>query len=188
MKTYSIFLFFASLFFTSTALFAQESDNEWDDYFMPGVGYKVYTPKNHNKLGVYQGVMTEFVIYARAKGKTANQYQSGPARVKTYGNLSILRSDQDSARDIFNANLGLNLSFESRTDRKWGIPYFGLEVGGLFQRDFSTLQFTPVAGIQLLSTRHVLWNAQAGYMYTTKYFDEYSGFQFSSTLNVLLWN
>jgi len=159
---------------------------EWDDYFMPGIGYKVYTPKNESKLGVYQGVMTEFVIYARAKGKQSGRL--GPTRVKTYGNLSIMRSDQDSARDIFEANVGLNLSFESKTDRKWGIPYFGVETGGLFQRDFSTLQFTPVVGVQLVSTRFLIWNVQAGYKYTTKYFDEYSGYHFSTTLNVLLWN
>jgi len=179
-----------ALLLPAASFFAQENsptkDREWDDYFMPGLGYKCYVPKNDKKLGVYQGVMTEFVIYARAKGKES--YKSGPARVKTYGNLSIMKSDQDSARDIFNANVGLNLSFESKTNRKWGIPYFGLELGGLFQRDFSTLQFTPVAGIQLVSSRHIIWNVQAGYIYTTKYFDEYSGYQFSSTLNVLLWN
>lgn len=184
MKSIITFSCFVLLF--TTSFFAQDDTDEWDDYFMPGVGYRVYTPKNHAKLGVYQGVMTEFVIYGRAKGKKSTE--SGPARVKTYGNLSILRSDADSARDMFSANFGLNLSFESNTDRKWGIPYFGLEVGGLFQRDFSTMQFTPVGGIQLVSTKFILWNAQVGYMYTTKYFDEYSGFQFSSTLNVLLWN
>lgn len=109
---------------------------EWDDYFMPGVGYKVYVPKNQKDLGVYQGVETEFVIYARAKGSTS--YKSGPSRVKTYGNLGILKSDKAGAKDLFSGILGLNLSFESKTDRKFGLPYFGLETGGIFQRDFST--------------------------------------------------
>ena len=93
-----------------TSCFAQYEDDEWDDYFMPGVGYKMYVPKNSDSLGVYQGVMTEFVIYSRAKGDSS--YRTGPARVKTYGNLSIIASNKEGAKDIFFANLGLNLSFE----------------------------------------------------------------------------
>ncbi len=173
------------LILTSFVTFSQK-DSEWDDYFMPGVGYKTYIPKNQSDLGIYHGVMTEFVIYARAKGIQSKS--SGPARIKTYGNLSIMASDNAIAKDIFYANLGLNLSFEGNTGRKYLIPYFGLEMGGLFQRDFSTFQFSPVGGIQLLSTKTLLWNVQGGYQYTTKKFDEYSGYTFSSTLNVLLWN
>lgn len=185
MKHYSFLLAFFLLFGSATQ--AQENINtEWDDYFMPGIGYKVYTPKQSDSLGVYQGIMTEFVIYARARG--GESWRSGPARVKTYGNLSIMKSDAAGARDIFNVNVGLNLSFEAVTKRKFAIPYFGLELGGLFQRDFSSLQFTPVAGLQLLSTRHVICTVQAGYNYTIKYFDEYSGMQYCSTVNLLLWN
>lgn len=121
------FLLALSLSFISNA-------QEWDDYFMPGIGYKTYFPKNHSDLGVYHGIMTEFVIYAKAKG--ADTKTSGPARIKTYGNLSIMGSDNSSAKDIFFANLGLNLSFEGNLKRKYMIPYFGLEMGGLFQQIF----------------------------------------------------
>jgi hypothetical protein len=115
----------------------EEVNQEWDDYFMPGVGYKVYTPKNMDSLGMYQGISTEFVIYARAR--RSSSYRSGPSRVKTYGNLSIMKSDKKAAKDIFSVNFGLNLSFEAVTRRNVGIPYFGLELGGLFQRDFSSV-------------------------------------------------
>jgi hypothetical protein len=179
-------LFTTLLSLFAVAAWSQDNENEWDDYFMPGVGYKVYTPKNTALLGTYQGITTEFVIYAKAKGKASDD--SGPARVKTYGNLSIMASDADSARDIFSTNLGLNLSFEASTNRKFFIPYFGLELGGLFQRDFSSMQFTPVVGIQLVSTKFMIWNAQAGYNYTVRNFDEYSGLQYASTVNILLWN
>lgn len=182
MKKLSLIL----ILFVSVAGFAQENDEEWDDYFMPGIGYRTYIPKNIDSLGVYQGVITEFVIYSRAKG--VNSYTSGPSRVKTYGNLSIVSSDVKEARDIFYANLGLNLSFEGNTRRKYFIPYFGLELGGMFQRNFSTFHFTPVAGIQVFSTKKIIWNIQGGYQYTTKLFDEYSGFNISSTFNILLWN
>lgn len=179
-----LFITVISIFFANTSLHAQTE--EWDDYFMPGIGYKVYTPKNSAKLGVYQGIVTEFVIYAKAKNKLSSQ--SGPARVKTYANLSILKSTRDSARNIFNVNFGLNLSFEGKCNRKYLIPYFGLEVGGLFQRNYSSMQFTPVAGIQLFSNKRMIWTLQAGYNYTVKYFEDYSGMQYSSTFNLLLWN
>lgn len=57
-----------------------QNNEEWDDYFMPGIGYKAYFPKNTDSLGVYQGISTEFVIYARAKGWGSRL--TGPARVK----------------------------------------------------------------------------------------------------------
>ncbi|WP_343747221.1 hypothetical protein [Fluviicola sp.] len=180
------FFFIAIMLLFGSSVYSQSSSEEWDDYFMPGIGYKVYTPKNHSKLGVYQGIVTEFVIYASAKNQVSRM--SGPARVKTYANLSILKSDQDSARNIFNVNFGLNLSFEGKCNRKYLIPYFGLEVGGLFQRNYSSMQFTPVAGVQLFSNKRMIWNVQAGYNYTVKYFEDYSGMQYSTTFNLLLWN
>lgn len=161
-------------------------NEEWDDYFMPGAGYKMFVPKDRSNLGTYHGFTTEFVIYARAKSSESRW--SGPGRIKTYGNLSIMASDRDEAKDIFFVNTGLNLSFESKMKRKVMIPYFGMEIGGLFQRDFSTMHFTPVAGIQFISTKRIIWSAQGGYLYTTKRFDEYSGYSLSSTLNILLWN
>ena len=85
-------------------------------------------------------------------------------------------------------NLGLNLSFEGNTNRKYLIPYFGLETGGMFQRDYGTFHVTPVAGTQLVSTRVVQWSVQGGYMYATNRFDEYSGLTASSTVDILLWN
>lgn len=173
------------IFFTSTICQAQD-DAEWDDYFMPGIVYKYYVPKNASAFGIYQGAGAEYVIYARAKGH--NSKSSGPARIKIYGNLSILGSDNQEAQDIFFASWGLNLAFEGKTKRKYFIPNFGLESGGLFQRDFSTFQFTPMVGVQLVSTKRLLWSAQGGYQYTTRKFDEYSGYVFSSGLNVLLWN
>jgi len=162
-----------------------QDDLEWDDYFMPGIGYKVYAPKN-DSLGVYQGIMTEFVIYSRAKGSGSRK--TGPTRIKTYGDLSIIKSDKEGSKDIFYSNFGLNLSFEGKTNRKYLIPYFGIELGGMFQRDFSTFQFSPITGIQIISTPKIIWSVQGGYQYTTQRFDELSGYIGSTSLNVLLWN
>lgn len=156
----------------------------WNDWFMPGGGYKTYIPKNSD-FGVYHGFNTEFVIYARAKNKCS--HYGGPARTKFYSSLSIMASTKSESRDIFFSNVGVNLSFEGKLDRNFLIPYFGLEVGGLYQRDYSSFHFTPLAGIQLFSTKRIIWSAQGGYQYTTKFFDEYSGLSMSTTVNFLLW-
>lgn len=177
----------AALLISTTTLTAQSATTtEWDDYFMPGVGYKTYIPKKSDSLGMYHGVVTEFIIYARAKGDES--WKSGPARVKTFGNLSIMKSTKEEAKDIFFSNFGLNLSFEGKIKRKFFIPVFGLEIGGLYSRDFSTFHFTPTAGMQLVSTKHLVWTVYGGYQYTTKRFDEYSGYLAGSTVNVLLWH
>jgi hypothetical protein len=176
-----LFIFLGLILFT-TGLSAQ--DEEWDNYFMPGLGWKVYVPKQ-DTMGVYQGVITEFVFYARAKGVGSNR--GGPARVRTYGNLSIMKSDKQNSGDIFFSNLGLNLSFEGNTDRKFLIPSFGVEIGGLYKRNFSTFHFTPLIGVQLISSQKIIWSVNGGYQYTTRLFDDYSGYTGSTTLNLLLW-
>ena len=91
-----------------------QTDLEWDDYFMPGLGYKVYDPKN-DSLGIYQGVITEFVIYARAKGSASKK--TGPSRIKSYGDLSIIKSNKENIRDVFYCNLGLiqNIGYDWRS-------------------------------------------------------------------------
>lgn len=160
------------------------TSTHWDDWFMPGAGFKSYIPKNSD-FGVYSGFTTEFVIYARAKN-VCSKY-SGPARTKFYSSLSIMTSSNSESKDIFFSNVGVNLSFEGNLDRKFLIPYFGMEIGGLYQRDFNSFHFTPLTGIQLISTKRVIWSTQVGYQYTTKLFDEYSGFTMGSTLNLLLW-
>ena len=96
-------LLVALLLITVSSFSQSSKDSEWDDWFMPGVAYKSYIPKNSSDLGVYHGVMTEFVIYARAKGSESRS--SGPSRIKTYGNLSIMSSTQSEAKDIFHAKL-----------------------------------------------------------------------------------
>jgi|TARA_B100000795_G_C22806499_1_gene445254 hypothetical protein len=165
-----------------------KENKEWDDYFMPSLGYKIFTPKA-TELGVYHGLVTEFVIYARARGKypKSSYARSGPARIKSYINLSILKSDNTLSKDIYTTNVGFTASFEGASYRSYFIPYFGLELGGLYQKHFKTFHFTPTLGIQMVSTEKVIWTLYSGYQYTTKRFDEWSGVTLGSTLSILLW-
>lgn len=178
------------LMFSTPFLFAQEiaedkRPTEWDDYFMPGVGYKVFVPRDTASLGIYHGLLTEFVFYARAK--SAASKWGGPARSRTYINLSIMESSKKSIDDIFIFNFGLNLSFESKVKRAYFIPFFGIEMGGMFHKNFGSFQISPLVGVQFVSTKRILWNMNLGYQYTTKDFQRKSGPYLSTSINALLW-
>lgn len=165
----------------------EEPTTEWDDYFMPGVAYKVYVPKNDSDFGIYQGVAAEFVFYAHARSRRKEKWDTGPSRIKTFGNLCIMKSDNADSKDVFSVNLGVSVSFEGEIERKYLIPYFGLELGSMFQRDYKSLVFSPHIGVQLISTKRLICYFQGGYNYTTKYFDEYSGGLITLGVNLLLW-
>lgn len=154
------------------------------DYFMPGAAFDIYQPRD-KEIGDFYGPGVEFVFYSRLKHSSSNR--NGPSRIKSYGKIGILNSTFQDSSDILMVSTGINLSFESKTDRKFLLPYFGLDLGGVFGRTLNTFQFTPLLGVQLFSTSKIIWSAQAGYLYSVKKFDQYSGYNFRTSLNVLLW-
>lgn len=161
-----------------------EDSDEKNDYFMPGAAFDLYQPRN-NEIGAFYGPSVEFVFYSRSKNSYSNR--SGPSRIKSYGKIGILNSTFQDSSDLLMVSAGLNLSFESKTNRNFLLPYFGLDIGGLYGNSLRTFQFTPHLGVQFVSTRNLVWSGQAGYLYSVKSFDQYSGYSFKTSLNVLLW-
>lgn len=173
----------------SISAFSQTDNSKksesWDSWFMPGGGYRTYFQKGQNPSQPYHGYMVDFVIYADGNVAT---YMKTPARMKFYSNLSILSSSRAEASDIFMLGVGANCAFEANISRKFLIPYFGAEVGGIFEKNFSSMQITPVAGVQIYSNQKIIWSLQGGYLYSLKQFNDYSGYNISSSVNFLLWN
>ncbi|MFT5820153.1 MAG: hypothetical protein ACI8ZM_001387 [Crocinitomix sp.] len=161
-----------------------KDSDEKDDYFMPGAAFDFYQPRKTD-IGQFYGPSVEFVFYSRSKRATSKR--SGPSRIKSYGKIGILNSTAQDASDLLMVSCGINLSFESKTNRNYLLPYFGLDFGGLYSKSMSTFQFTPHLGVQFLSTKKIIWSGQAGYLYSVRNFDEYSGYSFKTSLNVLLW-
>lgn len=163
----------------------------WDDWFMPGGGYKIFTPKNKD-LGIYQGFVTEFVTYARSVKKdtsTTKKWNSGgPTRLKTFMNLSIMKSDVATSKDIFYWNCGASVTFEAARKRNYLLPFFGIQTGTLYQRDFGTFHLTPEVGLYLFANERCMWTVYGGHQYTTHEFDEWSGLNAGTSFNFLLWN
>ena len=156
---------------------------EWRSFMVPGIGYSTYIPHAMDTLGVFHGPMTEFVFFTSA----APAYK-GPSHFRTYGRLSIMRSSNKEIRQLFAYSIGGNFSFEREVHRKAAIPYFGLEMGGLHQKDVGgTFQITPVLGLHILSTQHITWYAQGGYTYAVSHFEDLSGAFITMGFNVQFW-
>ncbi len=181
------------VFATTTSMFAQsnfrlgEEENKktnFETYFMPGVGYTYYQPIAQDSLGSFAGFTIEYLIY----GQNKQNERSGPSHVRFYSKLNILKSSKENISSMFMYALGLDLSIEKNPKRNFLVPYFGLEFGGLSQKSVgSTVQFTPLLGIHLLSQKNFFLNVRGGYVYPVSNFETLQGWFGQVGLNFSLW-
>jgi hypothetical protein len=207
MKTTIIFLFFSVLFFTTTAQSNERGDSvyfngswyapgeyevvktehekkNFETWFMPGLGYTMYLPAMHDSIGIFSGLTVEYLIY----GKVAQNDRPGPSHVRFYTKLNILKSDKQDVNALLMYTFGYDLSLEKNPDRNWMIPFFGMEFGGISQKQFgSTIQFTPTLGIHLLSKKNIFINLHGGYIYPIKNFEFLQGWYAQAGINFALW-
>jgi hypothetical protein len=157
---------------------------EFDRYFMPGGGYGVYIPKGKDSLGTLSGGVVEFLFFTRV----AQNDDSGPSHVRLFGKLNLLNSSKKNVSDFLLYSVGLDMSLERNPKRNYFIPYFGLEMGGISNKNFGTsLQFTPMLGLHLISRQNLFLNVQGGYMYPVKNFDLLQGYMLQAGLNFSFW-
>jgi hypothetical protein len=189
MKKLVLTAFLACLSWAAMAQTSNENkkptvDAEFERAFMPGGGYGVYIPKAKDSLGVLQGALVEFLFFS----KVAQNDISGPSHVRVFGKLNILKSDKKNVSDFLLYSVGLDMSLERNPKRNYFIPYFGLELGGLSNKAFgSTLQFTPMVGVHLVSRQNLFLNVQAGYIYPVKNFEMLQGTNLQAGLNFSFW-
>lgn len=169
--------------YTYTSNHKRSGSDDWFSYVAPGAGYTFFIPIDSKNLGNFQGVSTEFVWLAGH-----HLSSSAPSYWRVYTRVGILKSDKDSIGSAISYMTGANFSFEKNAQRSFLIPYFGLELGGLNQRNYgAAFQIAPVLGVQVLTTKFASVNIQATYSYSTRYFDKLSGIHASATANFYLW-
>lgn len=173
---------------TRTEVTREECDQcelvNWKTWFMPGLGYCVYQPKLSDSLGVFSGLTIEYLIY----GQVHKNDKPGPSHVRFYGKLNILPSSKEDVNSMFLYTLGLDLSLEKNPKRDYLVPYFGLEFGGISQKQLgTTAQFTPTLGVHIVSKRNLFINIQAGYLYPFNDFEERQGWMLQAGANFALW-
>lgn len=156
----------------------------FETWFMPGAGYTYYKPKASDSLGTFSGLAIEYLIYAQVEQND----NPGPSHVRFYGKLNLQNSTKEGVGQIFMYGLGLDLSLVKNPKRTFLVPYFGLEVGGLSNKNLgTTAQFTPILGIHLLSTKNLFINIHGGQVYTSKNIDMLQGMFAQATVNFSLW-
>jgi len=144
----------------------------FDERFMPGIGYGFYQPAKADSIGSFHGVVVKYLFYR----DVSQNERSGPSHVDFYAKFNLLNSLEDNISQVFVYSLGVDLSFEKNPQRFFFIPYFGLEVGGLSQKSYgSTIQFTPTAGVHLISKKNVTLDLTGGYIYPIKNFETLAG-------------
>lgn len=156
----------------------------YETWFMPGLGYSFYQPKLSDSVGYFHGVNVEYLIYAQVHQND----RSGPSHVRVYCRLNILKSTKSHIGSMFIYTMGLDLSLEKNPKRTFLIPYFGLEFGGLSQKQLgSTVQFTTTLGIHLLSKKNIFINIQGGYVYPVTKFEALRGWCCQAGVNFAFW-
>lgn len=153
-------------------------------YFMPGLAFKYYIPNNRDSIGAFRGITIEYIIFA----KVEQNDNPGPSHVRIYAKLNILKNTKSNISPLLMYVLGIDLSLEKNPNRTYLIPYFGLEFGGISQKQYvSTVQFTPIVGVHLLSRKNLFINIHAGYMYPLKNFELLHGSVAQASINFALW-
>jgi len=188
MKVLSLIFFLTLILnvsFAQTTVDGVPEDNRnFDRFFMPGLGYTYYQPKGVDSIGRFSGVSIEYLIYAGSKQND----ESGPSHVRFYAKLNILNSDKEDISSMFMYTMGLDLSLEKNPKREFLIPYFGLEFGGLSQKQLGgSLQFAPTLGVHILAKKNLFIGTRAGYVCSLSDFETLQGWFGQATVNFVLW-
>jgi hypothetical protein len=161
---------------------ARERDN-WESYFLPGVGYAFYAPRQESTFGLFHGVALEVLIGAWIH-RNENR---GPSHGRVYASAEILDSTEDLPV-LFSYALGFSLSLERNPQRTWLIPAYGLDVGGIIQDEVgSRFQSTPYVALHFYSHRNVFLTARAGYRLVPTELERLGGWHLGLTGDFSIW-
>jgi hypothetical protein len=156
----------------------------YETWFIPGIDYTFFQPHAYDSIGQFSGITVEYLIYSNV----AQNNRPGPSHVRVYSKFNILNSDKANINSMFMYTFGFDLSIEKNPNRSFLIPYFGLEFGGLTQKQVgSIVQFTPTFGFYLLSKKNISINIRGGYLYPNKNFEMLQGWFGQAGLNFILW-
>lgn len=161
-----------------------EIQEEWKSFFIPGVSYTAFFPQDKSKYGTFQGFSIEYLIYS---GINRNE-NKGPSHIKVYAKFDLMTSTNKDITEAFNYSMGLDLSFERNPKRRFLIPFFGLDLGFLYQKEMGHIFcFTPTGGVWLYSDQNLMAHFTVGYLYPAESIEKYRGLRVLAGLNFSLW-
>lgn len=162
-----------------------QPEDEWESYFLPGLGYSMYRPRLEH-LGTFSGPTLEILLAAWIH-RNENR---GPSHGRVYANVELLESDRGEDMPLLlSYALGFSLSLERNPRRNFLIPSYGVDFGGM-SNDYmggSHFQSTPYVALHLFSNQNVFVNARAGYRIVPSDMERLAGLHASATADFSVW-
>jgi hypothetical protein len=159
-------------------------DSEWESFFMPGVGYSVYTPRDHARWGTMHGATIEVLL-----GSWIHHNDNrGPSHGRIYLQAELLDSTRQDVPILFTYAAGFSLSLERNPHRRWLLPMFGLDAGGMNHDQMGgRFQVVPFAGVHAYSSPNLFINLRGGYRLVPADMEHLGGWHVSATVNLSVW-
>jgi hypothetical protein len=162
---------------------SNSSDN-WESFFQPGLGYSAYHPRAHGRWGTFHGATLELLL-----GSWIHHNDNrGPSHGRIYVQVELLNSTKADVPILFTYAAGFSLSLERNPSRRWLLPMFGLDAGGMSHDEMgSHFQVVPFAGLHAYSSPNLFVNLRGGYRLVPDELERLGGWHASATVNVSVW-
>jgi hypothetical protein len=154
---------------------------EWKLALAPSFGYELYAP--FEQTPVHHGFSSELTFLGKRtssqEGRDCQRLQQTgcrPSHLRLYAGLEVLFPLEGEGDALFAYALGFTRSFEFNPARRFLIPHYGLEGGGMVSRSMPHLvQTTPYLGLHLFADRPVWLNLTAGMRIVPARIEEFFG-------------
>lgn len=163
---------------------SQYKKDEWGSFLLPGAGYSLYAPRDRGTWGTFHGVSLEVLIAAWIH-RNDNR---GPSHGRIYINAELLSSTHSQVSLLFGYAAGFSLSLERNPHRKWLLPHYGIDVGGIIHDTLGThFQTSPYLGLHVYSSPNVFINARFGYRLVPNQIERLGGWHFNVSADLSVW-
>lgn len=127
--------------------------------FAPALGYNAFFPIQYDQTGPFHGPSFGFELY--------NQTMEGdfsPAQFAFFAQFSQLQSLEQSDIRMLLVSFGGRFSFEQHLGRRFFLPFFGLELGGVARNDVNWApHLSPFLGLEIYHGRNWAWELKGSY-------------------------
>ncbi len=148
---------------------------------MPSVSGAGYIPNGN--LGAYWGAGIEADLFSWSHNNPA----FGPSQGKIRFNMDYLKGSREGKNALF-YDVGMIVSFEGNSSRRFLIPYAGFGFGGLTETDYGTrLAVDGSLGAFLVYTRPFVLTAEAAYFVPFTQFETLRGVMPRVAASFALW-
>jgi hypothetical protein len=151
-------------------VFPEESMHDYRGWFLLGGGPSAFVTHDDGEFfvgGAVDASLVALIESATSGYACANDTRHGDCHAshhRFYAEFEVLDSMRSGARSLFTYAAGYSASFEWLPGRRYLVPHYGIELGGLVRDELGhRAQTRPYLGLHLFSGRDVWLNATAGY-------------------------